>query len=173
MKKLFLIIIAVSFFAALITAQDMGDLKKKVQMMNDSMAEKMLSGDMESIWKHYSDDVISMPSYEPMMRGLDACKESYKKMSESGMKMTAFKSTVTDVMQDGNTVVDIGTYELTIMIPQMGDQPWSDHGKYMTIWEMQEDGSLKVKVETWNTDVNPWMEMEKKHEGEGEEGHKH
>jgi ketosteroid isomerase-like protein len=93
-------------------------------------------------------------------------------MMESGMKMTAFKSTVTDVMQDGNTVVDIGTYEITMMLPQMGDQPWSDHGKYMTIWEMQEDGSLKVKAETWNTDVNPWMEMQKKHEGEGEEGQK-
>ncbi len=37
----------------------------------------------------------------------------------------------------------------------MGDMPWNDHGKYMTIWEMQDDGSLKVKVETWNTDVNP------------------
>jgi ketosteroid isomerase-like protein len=108
-----------------------------------------------------------------MMKGIDACKKSSQEMMESGMKMTAFKSTVTDVMQDGNTVVDIGTYEITMMLPQMGDQPWSDHGKYMTIWEMQEDGSLKVKVETWNTDVNPWMEMEKKHEGEGEEGHKH
>ena len=173
MKKLFLTFLAFGLFTSLITAQDTAELKKKVQMMNDSMAEKMLSGDMESIWEHYSDDVISMPSYEPMMRGLDACKESYKKMNESGMKMTAFKSTVTDVMQDGNTVVDIGTYEITMMIPQMGDQPWSDHGKYMTVWELQDDGSLKVKVETWNTDVNPWMEMEKKHEGEGEEGHKH
>jgi ketosteroid isomerase-like protein len=172
MKKLFLTILAISLFTALITAQDTAELKKKVQALNDQLSASMLSGDMESIWEHYADDVISMPSYQPMMKGIDACKKSSQEMMESGMKMTAFKSTVTDVMQDGNTVVDIGTYEITMMLPQMGDQPWSDHGKYMTIWEMQEDGSLKVKAETWNTDVNPWMEMQKKHEGEGEEGQK-
>jgi hypothetical protein len=33
---------------------------------------------------------------------------------------------------------------------------------------MQDDGSLKLKVETWNTDVNPWEEMKKM---EGHEGH--
>jgi len=41
----------------------------------------------------------------------------------------------------------------------MPDQPapMEDHGKYLTIWEKQKDGSLKVKVETWNSDVNPAM----------------
>jgi hypothetical protein len=33
---------------------------------------------------------------------------------------------------------------------------------------MQDDGSMKVKVETWNTDVNPWMEMQKMEEGKME-----
>jgi len=173
-KKLFAIFFTLLFAATLINAQDTAELKKKIQTMNDESAKKMVSGDASGMWAIYSDDVISMPSYEPMLRGIDACKESYKKMTEAGMKMTAFKSTVTDVMQSGNMVVDIGTYEITMMVPQMGDQPWSDHGKYMTIWEMQDDGSLKVKVETWNTDVNPWAEMQKMQEGkmEGHEEHK-
>jgi ketosteroid isomerase-like protein len=126
------------------------------------------------MWTNYSNDVISMPSYEPMLRGIEACKQSYKKMTEAGMKMTAFKSTVTDIMQSGNFIVDIGTYEITMTIPQMGDMPWSDHGKYMTIWEKQDDGSLKIKVETWNSDVNPWQEMQKMQAPEaGHEGHQH
>jgi ketosteroid isomerase-like protein len=109
-----------------------------------------------------------------MLRGIEACKQSYKKMTEAGMKMTAFKSTVTDIMQSGNFIVDIGTYEITMTIPQMGDMPWSDHGKYMTIWEKQDDGSLKIKVETWNSDVNPWQEMQKMQAPEaGHEGHQH
>lgn len=161
MKKLFVTLFALTLTATLVYAQDTAELKKKIQAMNDESAKKMVSGDAAGMWEIYADDVISMPSYEPMLKGLDACKESYKKMNEAGMKMTAFKSTVTDIMQSGNLVVDIGTYEITMMVPQMGDQPWSDHGKYMTIWEMQDDGSLKVKVETWNTDVNPWMEMQK------------
>jgi ketosteroid isomerase-like protein len=173
MNKLFLFLFAILFTTTLIQAQDTAELKKKIQAMNDESAKKMVSGDETGMWAIYSEDVISMPSYEPMMKGLDACKESYKKMFESGMKMTAFKSTVTDILLSGNFVVDIGTYEITMMLPQMGDQPWSDHGKYMTIWEMQDDGSLKVKVETWNTDTNPWMEMQQMGApSEGHEGHK-
>jgi ketosteroid isomerase-like protein len=36
------------------------------------------------------------------------------------------------------------------------DKPMNDAGKYVTIWEKQKDGSLKIKIETWNTDSNPW-----------------
>jgi ketosteroid isomerase-like protein len=34
-----------------------------------------------------------------------------------------------------------------------------DHGKYLTIWEKQKDGSLKIKIETWNSDVDPTSMM--------------
>jgi ketosteroid isomerase-like protein len=70
-------------------------------------------------------------------------------------------------MVSGDFVVDIGTYEITMNIPEMGDMPYTDNGKYMTIWEMQDDGSLLVVAETWNTDKNPWMEMQEM-EGQGE-----
>ena len=39
-------------------------------------------------------------------------------------------------------------------MPNM-DKPMDDHGKYVTIWEKQKDWSLKIKVETWNSDVDP------------------
>jgi len=175
MQKLFAILFALIFTASLVNAQDTAELMKKIQAMNDESAKKMISGD-ESMWVNYAEDIISMPSYEPMLKGLDACKMSYKKITESGMKMTAFKSTVTDIMQSGNFIVDIGTYEITMTMPQMGDMPWTDNGKYMTIWEMQDDGSMKIKAETWNTDVNPWEEMQKMQQappGEGHEGHQH
>ena len=172
-KKLFLFLFAVLFTTSLLNAQDTAELKKKIQAMNDEGAKKMISGD-ESMWANYTEDVISMPSYEPMLRGIEACKQSYKKMTEAGMKMTAFKSIVTDVIDAGNYIIDIGSYKISMSMPGM-DMPWDDHGKYMTIWEKQDDGSLKVKVETWNTDVNPWEEMKKMEEGktEGHEGHQH
>jgi ketosteroid isomerase-like protein len=176
MQKLLATLFAFLFAASLLNAQDTAELMKKIQAMNDEAAKMMVANDVAGMWTNYSNDVISMPSYEPMLRGIEACKQSYKKMTEAGMKMTAFKSTVTDIMQSGNFVVDIGTYEITMTIPQMGDMPWSDHGKYMTIWEKQDDGSLKIKVETWNSDVNPWQEMQKMQPPpppEGHEGHQH
>ena len=170
MKNLFVILFTFLFITSLLNAQDMSELKKKVQMMNDKYAEQMVDGDMNALWDYYTEDIISMPSYEPMLKGLDACKMSTQKMEESGMKITAFSTTTTDVMQSGNLVVDIGTYKITMQIPGM-DMPWDDHGKYLNIWETQDDGSMKLKVETWNTDVNPWQEMKKMEGHEAHEGH--
>ena len=167
MKKLFLILFSFLFVASLLYAQDNAELQKKVQSMNNDMAKLMLSGDEDAMWSYYSEDIISMPSYQPMMKGMEACKESSDKMKESGMEITVFETVNTDLMVSGDLVVDIGTYNITMTVPEMGGQPWSDNGKYMTIWEMQDDGSLLVVAETWNTDNNPWQdmkEMEKKGE---------
>jgi len=161
MKKFFLILFTVLFVASFIKAQDNADLRKQVQAMNDKMAELMMSGDEDAMWGYYSADVISMPSYQPMMKGIDACKKSSQQMMESGMKIMDFKSTNTDVLVSGDYVIDIGTYEITMTLPQMGDMPYTDNGKYMTVWEMQDDNSMKVVAETWNTDINPWEEMQK------------
>jgi ketosteroid isomerase-like protein len=170
MKKLFAILLTFLFVTSLLNAQGMIELKKKVQMMNDEYAKQMVGGDMSTLWDYYTEDIISMPSYEPMIKGLEACKMSAQKMEESGMKITAFSTTSTDVIQSGNLVVDIGTYKITMQVPGM-DMPWDDHGKYLNIWEMQNDGSMKLKVETWNTDVNPWQEMEKMEGHDAHEGH--
>lgn len=168
MNKLIVFLLTFLFVTSLVNAQDNAELKEKIQSMNNRLAEMMLAGDEDAMWEYYVDDVISMPSYQPMMKGMEECKKASQEMMESGMEMIDFKSTVTDIIQSGDLVVDIGTYEITMKIPAMGDQPWNDHGKYMTLWEKQNDGSIKVKVETWNTDVNPWMEMQKM---EGQEGH--
>jgi ketosteroid isomerase-like protein len=57
------------------------------------------------------------------------------------------------VMVNGNLITEIGTYKISMSMPNM-DNPIDDHGKYLTIWEKQKDGSLKVKVEIWNSDVD-------------------
>jgi len=160
MKKLFSILFALLFVASFANAQDNMDLQQKIQIMNDEMADLMLSGDESTIWNYYSEDVISMPSYQPMVKGLDACKASSEQMMASGMKITAFKSVNTDLLVSGDFVIDIGSYEITMTMPQMGDMPYTDNGKYLTVWKTQDDGSLKVVAETWNTDHNPWMEMQ-------------
>ncbi|OGU64198.1 MAG: hypothetical protein A2W30_06920 [Ignavibacteria bacterium RBG_16_36_9] len=173
MKKLFATLFAFLFVASLLNAQDTAELKKKIQTMCDKYSQQMVSGDMSGLWAYYADDIISLPSYEPAVRGLDAVKASYEKMKESGMKMTKFALTVTDVMQSGDFVVEVGTYTLTMEGGGM-EMPWDDHGKYMNLWEVQDDGSMKLKVETWNSDVNPWQEMQKMQAPEaGHEGHQH
>ena len=54
----------------------------------------------------------------------------------------------------GGLAYEIGTYEVSLPLPGM-KMPMADNCKYLTIWEMGKDGSLKIKIEIWNTDVNP------------------
>jgi ketosteroid isomerase-like protein len=67
---------------------------------------------------------------------------------------------VLEVMKMGSEFIEIGTYKITIHSPQM-QMPITDEGKYLTIWEKKGKGDLKIKIEIWNTDVNPMTMMEK------------
>ena len=61
-----------------------------------------------------------------------------------------------EVLSDGDLAYEIGTYKVNMTIPGMPNT-MDDNGKYLTVWQKQDDGSWKMKVETWNSDNNPWM----------------
>jgi ketosteroid isomerase-like protein len=163
MKKLFLICVAILLVASQLYAQGEAELKEKFGEMNKKFAQMMIDNDLEEMLSYYAENPISMPSYQPMLRSLDAMRESHKQQHEMGMKITAFELTATDVIVEGNIAVEIGTYTISMDIPEMGAM--DDHGKYMNVWEKQDDGSMKIKADIWNTDMNPWEMMQ---EGEHE-----
>jgi len=161
MKKLLFILLIVA--SSVLYSQDDVDMKAKFNAMNQEFADMMIAGDHQGMVKWYADDIISMPSYQPMIRGIDAVKKAGEHQEQSGVTTTAFTLETTDVIEAGSYFVEIGTYTITMQIPGM-DIPWSDHGKYMNVWETQDDGSFKIKADTWNTDTNPWMDMQKEKE---------
>lgn len=145
------------FSASFVYSQSSSEYKSKIEALNKEMAKNMVAGNSDQLLGMYTNDAISLPSYEPMHEGLAAIKQASADMAKNGMKFTLFEPTVKKVMVNGNMITEIGTYKVTMKMPNM-DKPMDDHGKYLTIWEKQSDGSLKIKVETWNSDVNP-MEM--------------
>ena len=159
MKNLIIICITLLLASLQIHAQDEGDMKAKFNDMNSKLAKMMLDNDYDGILSFYTDDIISLPSYQPMVRGLDAMKKAQEMNKNSGTKMTAFDLNTTDVIDAGKYFIDIGTYTLTMDLPGM-KMPYNDKGKYVSVWEKQDDGSFKIKVETWNSDINPWKMMQ-------------
>jgi ketosteroid isomerase-like protein len=161
-KKLSLICIALLICISQIYAQSESELKAKFNETNKTFSKLMLENDLEGMLEYYADNSISLPSYQPMMRGHDAMRESHKQQHQSGVKITAFELTVTDVIANDKLAIEIGTYTISMEIPQMGAM--DDQGKYVNVWENQ-GGDWKIRVDTWNTDMNPWMMMQ---EGHGE-----
>jgi ketosteroid isomerase-like protein len=132
-------------------------LLKEVEAIGDSLAEAMLSDDIEFMLGMYAEGAISLPNYSPRMEGKEAFRKSQAESAAAGMKVIAFESHPTNAWECGDLVIEVGVFDITLHPPGMPG-PVNDKGKYMTVYERQADGSLKIKVETWNSDMNP-MEM--------------
>jgi uncharacterized protein (TIGR02246 family) len=148
------LLFAVLFSAGTVYAQSGTDYKAKIEALNREMARNMVAGNPEKSLSLYTEDAISLPSNEPMQNGLAAIKKANEEMSKTGVKFNSFEPTTLKVIADGNLITEVGTYKISMSMPGM-DKPMDDHGKYVTVWEKQKDGSLKIKVETWNSDVSP------------------
>jgi uncharacterized protein (TIGR02246 family) len=148
----------VTFSVIQVKAQSDAELKTKIEKLNKEMGAAMTAGDFEKSMSYYTDDVISMPNNSKMVEGKAALKASNEEMMKSGVKITSFEFKTLKVMSCNKTIAEIGTYQMTLSIPGKAD-PTKDNGKYLTVWEKQADGSLKIKLEIWNTDSNPMMGM--------------
>ncbi len=152
------LMIAVLMTANMSFAQTSTEYKAKIESLNKEMAKNMLEGNTEKLLSIYTADAISMPSYQPIQEGIAAIRKASDEMSKTGVKYTSFVPTTLKVTVNGNLITEIGTYKIGMLVPNM-EKPVEDHGKYLTIWEKQKDGSLKVKVETWNSDIDPMSMM--------------
>ncbi len=159
MKKMIFIIVVLLIGVTQLYSQDIGEVKATIEKNNSEFAKLMVGDNFEEMLEYYSDDIISMPSYQPMLRGVNALVEAHNMQQESGVKTTAFNLTTTDIMAAGDYFIEIGTYSITMTIPGM-EMPWDDHGKYLNVWKWDDEGLLEIVVDIWNTDVNPWMEMQ-------------
>ena len=133
------------------------DLMKEVAAIGDTISKAMVANDVETMLALYTDDAISLPNYGPRMEGKDAFRKHHEQMSASGMKVNSFVSEPTDVWKAGDQVIEIGVYKISLDMPGMPGV--EDKGKYMTVYVRDKKGNLKIKAETWNTDVNPMAAM--------------
>ena len=135
-------------------SQSGSDYKAKIESLNKEWTQYMLTGNTEKILSFYTPDAISMPSYSPIENGIADIRKSSEQMTKTGAKINSCEFVTLKVIPNGNLITEIGTYKMSMSMPGM-EKSMDDHGKYLTIWEKQKDGSLKVKVETWNSDIDP------------------
>ena len=143
--------------SATLFSQTKEEIMAKVQNTNNEMAKAMVAGDSEKGLSFYDEDAISLPNYAPMVKGIEAIKKSNEEMMKSGMKFKSFEFKTLKVKICDNQITEIGTYKMSMTMPEMPESI-EDTGKYVNIWEKQSDGSLKIKVEMWNTDKMPMQQ---------------
>ena len=135
--------------------QDAATVRKAIEAINQKTAQELMSGNFDTTYAQYTDDAVSMPDHQPMMKGKAALKESTQKMLAMGMKFSKVSFNTLDVHVSGQIAYEIGTFDMTVQMNGMPEM--NDKGKYLTIYQQAPDGSWKTAVETWNSDAPPPM----------------
>ena len=95
-----------------------------------------------------ADGVLMMPNM-PAMNGADAIRAGISPMMPA--MSVSWTATNADVAASGDLAYTTGTYQASMTMPDGTTHP--DNGKYATIWKKQADGSWKVVVDIFNSDV--------------------
>jgi ketosteroid isomerase-like protein len=106
---------------------------------------------MDDYYAYFLEDAVVLASNEPMATG----KEAIQKMVGDLFAMPGFavkwQATKVEAARSGDLGYSVGTYELSMNDPN--GMPMEDRGKYVTVWKKQADGSWKVAVDTFNSDL--------------------
>jgi ketosteroid isomerase-like protein len=159
MKGLISLLFIFIFAFSIATAQD--DVRSVIEDNNARWEKAMMEKDMNTIISMYDEDVYSLPSYSPMMRGRQDLERHLRKEMESGMEFNEVNFNTVEVRHEGNIAVEVGTYEMSMKMASGEDM--NDEGKYITVWE-RKGNDWKVIMEAWNSDHNPWAKMRDHHQ---------
>jgi uncharacterized protein (TIGR02246 family) len=135
-----------------VTAQTSDEIRAKITKINQEMARAMIAGDTERNLSFYAQDAVSMPNNGSMVEGINAIRKSTEEMIAAGVKVNSYEVQTLHTVSCEKMIIEIGKFAIRFTVPGM-QAPTEDSGKYLTIWEEQPDGSLKIKIETWNSDA--------------------
>ena len=97
---------------------------------------------------YYAQDAIVNPPNAPALKGHEAIIAMFK----SFPPITDFKVEFLEVNGAGKIAYVYGTYSMVLTVP--GGKPEADKGKYVEVWKRQADGSWKVAIDTFNSDLS-------------------
>ncbi len=95
----------------------------------------------------YADDATVLPPNQAALQGSAAIQA----WMEAPPPVSNFQMKSLEIEGRGDLAYDRGTYSVTVT--PAGAAPIEDHGKYLTIYRKQADGSWKVVRDIWNSDL--------------------
>lgn len=130
------------------------DINEKIEKINSNIEKLMLAGNYNDILPFYAEDVIICPSFHPPLKGKEAIKEIYEKNKKMGLKHHSFNGTPEDIRECEKFVYERGKFGMSLSSKDH-PKPLAYYGSYFTIWQKEDDESLKIKYVIWNLDFNP------------------
>lgn len=124
-----------------------------IRVADASWSKTAESKNLDAMVAYYTDDAIGLPPNMPTTMGKEATRKVLADMFAAPGFSLSWKVTKAGAAKSGETGWTVGTYELTVNDAK--GKPTSDHGKYVTIWKKEADGSWKVAVDGFSSDLPP------------------
>ena len=135
------------------TAPDMDKLKAEIQALEDGYAAAEKAKNADGVVAYYSDDAISYNRNEPPTVGKAAIKDRIEKSIAKDTAGTTNVYKVVDLYQDGNLLVEIGSWTRS---GPSGTQV--DNGHYMSVFQKKDGKYVCVRdMSVSSTPAKPGM----------------
>src|SRR5438093_6361172 len=116
--------------------------------------------DVDKTVSYYAESAVVMPPNASSATTKEAIRSAWKKMLTSPGAAISWKATKVEVANSGDLACVSGTYEQ--LMTDASGKPAKDRGKYVEIFKKQTDGTWKVIVDIWNSDLPAPASSEKK-----------
>jgi ketosteroid isomerase-like protein len=100
---------------------------------------------------YFLEDAVVLAPNEAMTAGKGAIRKMVGDMFATPGFAVKWQPTKVEAARSGDIGYSLGTYELSMNDPK--GRPMADRGKYVTVWKKQADGSWKVAVDMFNSDL--------------------
>lgn len=114
-------------------------------------AKTVAEKNADAFTSSFTADGVVMPPNLPAVNGTDAIRTWVStQMAMPGFAVT-WEPTSAEVAASGDIGYTLGNFTFQTSMPD--GSPLNDHGKYATIWKKQADGTWKVAVDIFNSEI--------------------
>jgi ketosteroid isomerase-like protein len=122
LKSALMLLVSTIFCFQLFAQKDIDKLKSEIESINAKLVKANIAGDLETIASFYTDDIIHMPNYAPMVKGKEIMIEKEKETKEAGFKMLSMNLIIIDVFPAKDMVIDNGMGKAKRRLPEDQDR---------------------------------------------------
>jgi beta-lactamase regulating signal transducer with metallopeptidase domain/ketosteroid isomerase-like protein len=137
-----------------VSDQTREDLLSELKSMLDSVLSAYDKGDISGILAHFTMDTVGLPPEHEAIIGKGSLHKTYIEEMKKGIKILGIKERDQRFWICGDLIYNVGSYAVSVTVPEIPGMI-TDFRNGFTIWQRQQDGSLKIKLDAYNRDQVP------------------
>ena len=141
----------VSSVQVTVVEPDSAVARQAIDSSNAAFVAALQRGDAAALAAHYTDDAVLMVPGMATMVGRAGIGQGFTGFLAQFSVMNPQLAT-SDVIITGHYAIERGAYSWTLHPKSGTGADIADNGKYLTVWERQDDGSWKISRDSNNSD---------------------